>query len=305
MNRSANLSIDALSNIALRTRPAWRESLAASAASFWREIYRELRRHAGDERLPYDLRLRLRTAAQRAFERSQDEAASTVPRTLLRTRAPLRFTAADAQQARAAVEALGVRTGQPFVAADVRGRDEAFHDSVALLESHGYAVVRLRGEPALDAYLLLTCTFLLCDNAEAQRAAYVTDTPTLMVNATDAFACYPVRHHGVYLLKTAVDLDTGRVLNLLEFLGADYYRRLRDIGYRDNTSAQIRQAVCEMLEGLAHGWHDSEGQARFRAAALAAGESLAPQVRQVAKWRPVNGFIGDGRLARAQAESAA
>ena len=230
---------------------------------------------------------------------------SPFPRARLRTRAALPLPDNHAQEARAAVERLGVRPGQPFVAADVRGRDDAFHESVGLLESRGYAVVRLRHDAAPDAYLLLSCAFLLCDNAEAQRAGYVTNTPTLTVNATDAFVCYPVRQDGVFLLKTAIDLDTGRVLSAREFLTEEYYRNLRNIGYRDNTSTQIREAVEEMLDGLTHGWRDSESQVRYRAAALAAGESLAPRIRQVAQWGPVNGFIGDGRLARIEAERAA
>jgi hypothetical protein len=282
-----------------------RERIAAAGASFWQELYRELRRHAGDERLPFDLRTRLRHAAQRAFERSQRERMpNRFPRLFLRTRAPLRIPERRARQARAALERLGFRPTQPFVTADVRGRDEAFHDSLALLESRGYAVMRLRHDSTLDAYLLLSCAFLLCDNPEAQRAAYVTNTPTLTVNATDAFTCYPVRQDGIYLLKTAIDLDSGRLFTPRDVLGESYYRNRRNIGYRDNRSDEIRDAVSEMLEGLRQGWCDSEGQARYRAAAVAAGESLASRVRHVATWGPVDGFIGDGRLARVQADRA-
>jgi hypothetical protein len=312
-----NLSIEALSTLALagsgrvstspweRIRLQWRERAARSAASFWREIYRELRRHAGDERLPFDLRNRLRTTAQRAFDRSQrDAAASRFPRSALKARAALRLSEELTEKGRAAAERLGLLPGQLFVAADVRGRDHAFHDGVVMLNAQGYAVVRLNRDPVLDAYLLPSCGFLLCDNAEAQRAAYVTNTPTLTVNATDAFTFYPVRRDGIYLLKTAIDLDTGRVLSPRELLDERYYRNLRNIGYRDNTSNQIRDAVSEMLEGVRHGWSETEAQARYRAAAVAAGESLAARVPHVATWGPVNGFIGDGRLARCQAELA-
>jgi hypothetical protein len=284
----------------------WRGRLVESGASFWREIYRELRRHAGDERLPSDLRGRLRTAAQRALDRSQLGATvSPFPRTRVRSHAAVQLPEHLARQARAAAERLGLQTDQPFVAADVRGRDLAFHESVDMLDSRGYAVVRLQGDPALDAHLLLSCSFLVCDNAEAQQRAYITNTPTLTVNATDAFMCYPIREHGVYLLKRAIDLDTGRVLTPGDFLSESYYRNLRNIGYRDNTRDQIRAAVSEMVEGLASGWHETDAQTRYRIAAAAAGESLAPRFQQVARWRPVDGFIGDGRLARVQAESAA
>jgi hypothetical protein len=274
--------------------------------AFWREIHRELRRHAGDERLPADLRRRLRTASRRALDRSQrDNGVSPFPLTLVRTRAALQLTEDQARYAHAAAERLGLQPGLPYVAADVRGRDDAFHDSMGMLASHGYAVVRLQHDRPLDMYLLLSCAFLLCDNAEAQQLAYLTNTPTLTVNATDAFSCYPVRQHGLYLLKTAIDLDTGRVLTPRDFLAESYYRNLRNIGYRDNTRGHIREAVREMLDGLANSWQESEAQKRYRAAVVAAGESLAPRVRQVAQWGPVDGFIGDGRLARVQAEISA
>ncbi len=290
----------------LTARPWWRRRLAEGASAFWREMYRELRRHAGDERLPFDLRGRLRSAAQRAFDRSQQHrAAVRFPRLVLRTRAAVSLPEDVARRARAAAERLGVRPEQPFVAADIRGRHDALTDSLEMLESRGYAVARLQNDEQVDAYLLLSCAFLLCDNADAQGVAYTRNTPTLTLNATDAFTAYPVREHGIYLLKTAIDLDTGRVLTPSDFLAESYYRNLRNIGYRDNTRGQIRDAVGEMLSGLATGWTETDGQRRYRAAVVAAGESLAPRVRHVAQWGPVDGFIGDGRLARCQAESAA
>ena len=41
------------------------------AAQFWLEIYRELRRHIGDERLPYPWRVRLRAIADRCLARAR------------------------------------------------------------------------------------------------------------------------------------------------------------------------------------------------------------------------------------------
>ncbi len=315
---SGQLSIEALSAIALapgdhvagsllqRARSHTRRQLSAAAAAFWREMHRELRRQAGDERLPFDLRGRLRTAAQRASDRAHHDAeAARFPRTVLRSGVALPRAESLAEKGRAAAERLGARPGQPFVAVDLRGRDHAFDASVRMLNAHGYAVIRLGLDPAADAQLLIACAFLLCDNPEAQRAAYVTNTPSLMVNATDAFTCYPVRQDGIFLLKTAIDLDTGRVLNPREFLDDNYYRNLRNTGYRDSTSDQLQDAVGEMLEGLAHGWRETPAQRRFRASAVASGESLAARVPRVATWGPVDGFIGDGRLARVQAEIAA
>jgi hypothetical protein len=262
-----------------------------AAASFWLEWHRELRRHVGNERLPIDLRGRLRAMAQRALERSRQDAAPTpFPRLQLRERTPV-----DRR----------LRLDPPFVATDIRGRGAALREALAWLEARGYDVVRLGQDSALEAQLLRSCAFLICDTVEAQCAAYATNTPTLVVNATDAFASYPVRHDGIYLLKTAIDLDTGRVLAPHELVTEGYYRNLRNIGYRDNRSDEIRDAVVEMIEGLANGWHESDAQRRFRAQATDAGASLAERFERVAAWAPVDGFLGDGRLARVQAEAVA
>jgi hypothetical protein len=291
-----------MADAAARTRARLRDG----AASFWLEWYRELRRHAGNERLPIDLRGRLRLSAQKALERShRDAAAEPFPRLLLRAPIRVHMPADLVEHAGAAAARLGIRLDRPFVATDVRHRGDALHAALASLPADGYEVVALGQDPVLDAHLLLSCAFLICDNADAQCTAYVTNTPTLTVNATDAFASYPVRDDGVYLLKTAIDLDTGRGLAPRELVTEGYYRNLRNIGYRDNSSRQIRAAVAEMIEGLAGGWRESDAQRRFRAAAVEAGASLAPRFERVAAWAPVDGFIGDGRLARVQAEDGA
>jgi len=62
--------------------------------------------------------------------------------------------------------------------------------------------------------------------------------------------------------------------------------------------------VQEMIGGIEHGWQESDGQSRFRERAAAAGAALAPLVPAVAAWAPEDGFLGDGRLARIQADLA-
>src|SRR5688572_30153675 len=58
----------------------WRRRLSRARASFWTETYRELRRQAGDERLPSDVRRWLRAAAQRSLDRSaRAERHATMP----------------------------------------------------------------------------------------------------------------------------------------------------------------------------------------------------------------------------------
>jgi hypothetical protein len=240
------------------------------------------------------------------LERSRRDAArNPFPRLQLRERVRVVPPAELAERANAAAARLGLRLDRPFVVTAIRHRDRGFQSARDLLTARGFDIVALGQDPALDTQLLLSCAFLVCDNVDAQRAAYATNTPTLTVNAIDAIAAYPVRDDGVYLLKTAVDLDTGRVLPPRELLKADYYRNLRNIGYRDNTSAQIRDAVAEMIDGLAGGWQETAAQQRFRAEAAAAGASLAEEFDRVAENGPVDGFLGDGRLARVQAEAGA
>src|SRR5689334_3707569 len=57
----------ALAGAARRARRRCR----AAGASWLREMYRELRRHAGNERLPVKLRWRLRERAHHAYDRAQ------------------------------------------------------------------------------------------------------------------------------------------------------------------------------------------------------------------------------------------
>lgn len=289
---------ESLDTVASRRRGA--------AAIFWREWQKELRRHAGDERLPIDLRGRLRGAAQRSAARSAAAAraadAVRFPRALLRERVRVRLP--GELQARAAGAAAAFDTGRPFVAFDVSVRPPVMAAALDLLASRGRGIVHLGQAPLVDVMALLHCEFLVCDSADTQRLAYATNTPCLTVNGSDAFAFYPVRDDGVYLLKRAVDLDTGRTLRSTELLEEHFYRNLRNIGFRDNTGDEIAAAVAEMLQG-AGGWRDSDSQIRFRARVVEAGAALAPTLRHAAKWGPVDGFIGDGRLARVQADAAA
>ncbi len=282
-----------------------RARAADASASFWLEWYRELRRHVADERLPIDLRGRLREAAHRSFVRSQQGRAQPhFPRASLRQ--PVRVQLPDdlLERARAAAAERGIVPDRPHVAIDARGRPDTLAEGLEYLAAQGYTVAPLGGSPLLDVFMLLTSAFLVCDNSDAQRMAYLTNTPTLAINATDAYAFYPVRTDGVYLLKTAIDLDTGRELQVSELLAEAYYRNRRNCGFRENSSRDILAGLEEMVSGIRDGWHESDGQSRYRAQVVEAGTAAARRVRHVAKWGPVGGFIGDGRLARVQADRA-
>lgn len=298
-----------------------RTRAAEASAAFWLEWYRELRRHVADERLPLDFRGRLRGAAQRSFARSAAAAARRsgpgFPRSGLRHAVRVRLPESLAERARAEARQQGVplpaadgwrpaaEGQQPIVAVDVREPVEGFDATLDALKAKGYVPVPLGLTPLLDVFLLLTSVFLVCDSADAQRMAYLTTTPTLTINATDAFTFYPVRADGVFLMRAAVDLDTGRTLAPAEMLSETFYRNARNYGFLEHAGADVRAAVDEMVDGVRNGWRDTRAQAEYRARVAAAGEALAGRVGHVAKWGPDGSFIGDGRLARVQAERAA
>jgi hypothetical protein len=267
--------------------------LHAAAASFWREWHRELRRHAGDERLPYSIRARLRTAADRALERAaNDEQHAVVPRWNRRAiAAAVRHTRLD----------------RPVVAVESGLRADRFAKAARLLAREGFEVVPVGASGAVtlaDRDVLRMSAFLVCLTAELQHAAYETQTPTLRLDARDPFTAYPIRPDGVFTLATVVDLDTGRILAREELLTEQYFHNRRNCGYRGADAAEIAEAVAEMIEGVRGGWTDSAAQMRFRRAVVDAGVSIGARVRHLVEWDAAGGFVGDGRLARAQAERA-
>jgi hypothetical protein len=280
----------------------WRDGLA----SFWYEIGREVRRHAGDERLPLETRTRVREFSQRALARSNRLAApvSPYPRRVLRDRVKRTLPPALIEQARAEAHAARITLNVPVVAVDALIDPDALTDAQAFLTGQGYSIVRVR--PAcsspLDAFVVAESRFAICGGVELQHIASLTHTPSLLLNARDPFKGYPVRANGLYAIAKVIDLDDGRVLTLSDLLTESYFRHMRNCGYRSNTPAEIRQAVEEMHDGVARGWRDSEGQARFRARVVEAGSGLASRVAHLAEWGPDEGFIGDGRLVRFQAD---
>lgn len=288
-----------------RARPwgdRWRDSLSL----FWYEIGREVRRHAGDERLPVEIRTRVREFSQRALLRSS-RAATPVepyPRRALRDRAKATLPPPLVEQARAAARAAQIELDVPVVAVDASIDSDALREAEAFLAGHGYSIVRLPPPlTPLNVYVVSVARFAICGSVELQHVACVTHTPSLLLNARDPFKGYPVRANGLYTIGTVIDLDDGRVLTPGDLLTESYFRNVRNCGYRSNTPAEIRQAVEEMHDGVTGGWRDSEGQARFRARVVEAGSALASRVAHVAEWGTDGGFIGDGRLVRFQAEA--
>lgn len=307
------------------------ESIASRAAAsvdrarraFWLEWSREMKRQAGDERLPLALRARLRARARQALDRASaiPRTGARFPRRRIRARASVVLPASWQAQVRRLMDEAGLDPQRPVVVIDVRRRPDTCSEACIWLAAEGYTVVQLGSMPdALQApgvlrlaravgrsegelAMLVRAAFLICDSLEMQHAAYLTNTPTLLLNARDPIRAYPVREDGLYTLGAAIDLDTGRALTLDDLFEEDHYRSGRHLGYRDATPAGVLASVQEMHEGVTSGWRDAPSQARFRQRVVAAGEALAPRVPGVAAWGPDEGFIGDGRLARWQADA--
>jgi len=216
--------------------------------------------------------------------------------------------------------AAGVDPDGPIVTLEIRSAVENFFEAIDDLRARGYQAVRigradagplrrpgvvdlapLPRSAAADVYILLRSRFLVCEGGAVQRAAYLTHTPTLLLGAPDPFSGYPVRRDGLYTLAAVVDLDTGRTLDPAALLTETFFRNARNCGYRSHTPAEIRAAVAELEEGLRQGWLETDSQARFRSRVAAASAALS-HLPHVARWGADEGFIGDGRLARFQAD---
>jgi hypothetical protein len=285
----------------------------------------ELRRHAGNERLPLSLRGSLRRLAQRAHARGARRAAAALrpyPRRLL-LEAPGRPLPGELlARARRDAVAAGIDPDASIAVVEVCNRPDVLADACELLVSRGLTVAAIGHTltpalrrpsivelgsspvgPALELLLVSRARLVICGGWDLQFVCSLLDRPSVTLNATEPFRPYPVRANGVYLLRTAIDLATGSELPLEHRLRDAYFRNLRHHGNREHTAADVAAAVSEVLEGGDAGpGHGTDAQARYRSLLTAAGERLAATVRHVAMWGPDRGFLGEGRLARVQAE---
>ncbi len=197
-----------------------------------------------------------------------------------------------------------------------------YFDAIDALVAKGFTVVRLgdpsmrpvarrglvdlatspRRTPLLEVHCLMRSTFLISGESGPLGVAYLTNTPTLNVNATDPISAYPIRANGLYLLKRVVDRRTGQPVAPAEMLTPAFLAHVRDTiryEYIDNTPDEIVSGVGEMLDLIAQGVTPSEGQRRFKALAI---EASTCRLQYVRKWGADEGFMGDGWIARASVE---
>src|SRR6185369_7997882 len=170
---------------------AWWRHVEASVTREWR---RELRRHIGDERLPFELRQRLRSTAEASIRRVRTE--TTFPRRMLRAPSAVSLSPDFVDAARSQLTALGITDGRPLVTFESRTRPDIAAAVMEFLVSEGYAVVRI-GAPtdgarccdgvvdlttraprplSLEMFLVSASAFIMCESTDVQQLAYLVNT---------------------------------------------------------------------------------------------------------------------------------
>ena len=204
-------------------------------------------------------------------------------------------------------------------------RIESYLEAVNELVGRGYTVIRL-GDPSmtpvthpgvvdlatspartnlLEVSCLLRSDFIIAGESAFGTLVYLTNTPMLLVNATEPIAAYPIRAPGLFLPKTVMDKRDGRRLTSFDLLGLDYHRQFRDTRryeYVDNSPEEIRDAMREMLQWVRGNWTESPGQHSYHEAIMSAAAQLWRRSMYVRKWGLHEGFLGDGRIARVALE---
>ena len=204
----------------------------------------------------------------------------------------------------------------------------SYEKSVDYLIGQGYTIVRL-GDPAmqpyrrdgvidlatlelgkplqkslLEVYFLLRSKFLLCGESGPYSVSYLTNTPTVLVNATDPVSGFPVRRNRLYILKRVHERQTGHPLSLNDLLTYKYLSTMREFvfyHYIDNTQEEILEAVKEMLITLQEGCEETPNQKAYHKMLRELAMELnkpdkAGGLGYVRKWGCHNQFLGDGRI---------
>ena len=201
---------------------------------------------------------------------------------------------------------------------------DSYSKAIDFLVNEGFAVVRL-GDPlmapyrrtgvfdlatsslrtaAMELYCLWQSKFVLCGESGPYSVSYLTNTPSVLVNATDPVSGYPVRKDRLYILKHVFDRLTGQPLRLNDMLTHRYLSKMRQLTsfqYVDNTPDDILEVVREMVAGLRDGWVVTSKQKAYREQLTALAVDLDKRERQgglpyIRKWGADRGFLGNGYI---------
>jgi putative glycosyltransferase (TIGR04372 family) len=154
----------------------------------------------------------------------------------------------------------------------------------------------------LEIFCLLRSDFILAGESGLAGVSYLTNTPMVLVNVTEPIAIYPIRAPGLFLPKTIIDRRTGAPVPLLGLLTQEYQERMRDQRrylYIDTPADAIAQATLEMHDWVKGGWVESDDQRDYHTAITTTAPPLRQTNAYVRKWGPDQGFLGEGRIAKA------
>ena len=136
-------------------RARWRGASMARRFSAWRrertlsvrrELARELRRHAGNERVPAGVRTQLKDAARVVGHPAPRAGEPGFPRRLVRERVQVSLDREARARAESEARAAGIPRDRPLVAFELPHRAESALPAIAFLIDQGYVVVRV-GDP--------------------------------------------------------------------------------------------------------------------------------------------------------------
>lgn len=249
---------------------------------------------------------------------------------------PVRLSASALQRIRAGREALGLGENSRLVTLHVRESGyKAAHGSVdrekdaarnASIESYlpaidwlvsrGYTVVRFgdplmtplthpgvvdlatssHRTPELEIWAVLESRFFIASDSGPYNLSVLSGVPCLAVNMTHHIGGYPLRAHDRYILKHAVDTETGREVGIAEmFTPAHLKHRWVPGRFRfvDNTAVEIAAAVQEMETVVGGQASVAPAQQAFRDAVVA---FLASDYGQRKQGKGAQGafFLGEG-----------
>ncbi len=254
-------------------------------------------------------------------------------------REPLQFRLPADLQDRAdrAAARLGIGRDAPLVTLHVREsgfkqgqeapvdaiRNARIDDYRALCErltGNGYVVARI-GDPSMSpfsqpgvvdvatspartgelefALLMRSALFVACDSGP-YVTSYLTGVPCLAVNVTNILGGYPIHSGDRYLVKHAVDRQTGRRLSLREMLSPDYFAHRKDLeryAFEDNTPSELVEGVDELLAVVAGSrTGTTPAQETFHDLATAMYDSPLVAAGRIRKGEPAHQLLGHGRI---------
>lgn len=195
-------------------------------------------------------------------------------------------------------------------------RIETYLEAIDWLVARGYAVVRFGDSsatplqlpgvidlatsplrtPEAEIWCVLRSRFFIASDSGPLNLSVLTGVPCLAVNITHPIGAYPLRGHDRYILKHTIDAETGQELTLAEMLTPEHIMDRWAPGrtvFRDNTPAEIREAVEEIEAAVNDGRSPGPAQRAFRERVCAFLDTEYGRKKQKLD-RQAGFYLGDG-----------